>query len=212
MFLNFITHSRNPDDSASHLDQISQTLAGGCRMIQLRMKDSPRELLYDTVVKALSLLASYPAARLIIDDDIRTAIAAGAHGVHLGLDDMPVSEARAISPEGFIIGATANTLDRLVDAARQGADYIGLGPLRFTTTKQKLSPVLGYEGYRSIISGAKSLGIDIPVLAIGSVGIDDIIPLHDAGVAGIAVSGNIINSTDSVKTTEQYINTLKQYT
>lgn len=212
MFLNFITHSSNPEDSVSHIAQIRQSLAGGCRMIQLRMKDSPHELLYDTAVKALSLVSTYPGAHLIIDDDIRTAIAAGAHGVHLGLDDMPISDARTIAPEGFIIGATANTLDRLVDAARQGADYIGLGPLRFTTTKKKLSPVLGYEGYRTIISGAKSLGIDIPVLAIGSVGIDDIRPLYESGVSGIAVSGNIINSPDPVKTTEAYINTLKQYT
>lgn len=105
----------------------------------------------------------------------------------------------------FIIGATANTLDDIVNAASEGADYIGLGPLRFTTTKSNLSPVLGYEGYRSILESMRREDINLPVVAIGSVTTADIEPLKQSGVGGVAVSGAIIGAADPVKAAAEFV-------
>ena len=93
-------------------------------------------------------MAAY-GSRLIINDRVEVAVAVDADGVHVGKEDMPVREARRMMGEGKIVGGTANTVEDIREHYRGGADYIGLGPYRYTTTKKKLSPVLGLEGYRA---------------------------------------------------------------
>ena len=85
--------------------------------------------------------------------------------MHLGLQDMSVSQARRLLGEDRIIGGTANTLEDIREHYRQGADYIGLGPCRYTTTKEKLSPVLGLGGYQRIMDQLRREGLTIPVVA-----------------------------------------------
>ena len=148
----FITHFT---ETVSYLDSVRIALEGGCRWIQLRMKDAPEDEVRAAAGKALPLCRQY-GATLILDDRVELVRETGADGVHLGLTDMPVAEARRILPRGqYIIGGTANTLEDIRMHAASGADYIGCGPFRFTTTKDpaRLAPTLGLEGYRSLGPG-----------------------------------------------------------
>ena len=133
-------------------------------------------------------------AIFLLDDRVELAKSLNADGVHLGKNDMPVSEARQVLGEEFIIGGTANTFEDIERLASQGADYIGCGPFRFTTTKEKLSPVLGLEGYRRIVEQMGVKGINLPVVAIGGITFEDIPALMQTGIDGIAVSGAILNA------------------
>ena len=92
-----------------------------------------------------------------------------ADGVHLGKNDMSIKEARNILGSNYIIGGTANTIEDIINIYQSGADYIGCGPFKFTTTKKKLSPIIGLNGYSNIISNMNKLHIDIPIVAIGGI-------------------------------------------
>lgn len=200
--LQFITHrsERHPDEC----EGARLVLEGGCRWIQLRMKGaSDDEILHKA--KELRDLCDRYGAVMILDDRADLVEATGADGVHLGKNDMPVAEARAMLGPDRIIGATANTSDDIKEAAAAGADYIGLGPYRFTTTKEKLSPVLGTDGYRRILADCREAGIEIPVVAIGGILPDDVAPLLDAGVSGVAISGAILNADDPVAMTRSFL-------
>jgi thiamine-phosphate pyrophosphorylase len=129
---------------------------------------------------------------LIVNDRVEVALEAEVDGVHLGKEDMPVSEARRLLGAGKIIGGTANTFEDIREHWRQGADYIGLGPYRFTTTKKNLSPILGLEGYRRIMEEVRREGIMLPVIAIGGIGMEDAGSLFEIGLEGIAFSGMLI--------------------
>lgn len=193
----FITHFT---ESISYLDSVKIALEGGCRWIQLRMKDASADKIRETAARALAMCKAHGAV-LILDDHVGLAKETGADGVHLGLTDMPVSEARRLLPAGqFIIGGTANTLEDIRLHAASGADYIGCGPLRFTSTKEKsrLAPILGIDGYRLIIEGMHREGLRIPVIGIGGATADDIPDLAFAGLSGIALSGSILKATDPV--------------
>ena len=131
-------------------------------------------------------------------------------GVHLGKNDMHPDEAREILGGDFIIGATANTFDDVQALRHLDIDYIGLGPLRFTATKQKLSPVLGLDGYRDIIARMKDASINLPVVAIGGITIADIEDVMATGVRGIAVSGELINADNMTKHTADMISILEK--
>ena len=104
-----------------------------------------------------------------------------------------------------IIGSTANTLSDIRAAAAAGADYIGLGPFRFTSTKKNLSPVLGLKGCRSIIAAERAEGITLPVVAIGGITASDVAPIRQAGAAGIAVSGSILRAENPIEETKKFI-------
>lgn len=123
---------------------------------------------------------------------------------------MHPDEAREILGGDFIIGATANTFDDVQALRHLDIDYIGLGPLRFTATKQKLSPVLGLDGYRDIIARMKDASINLPVVAIGGITIADIEDVMATGVRGIAVSGELINADNMAKHTADMISILEK--
>ena len=182
----FITHFT---ETVSYLDSVRIALEGGCRWIQLRMKDAPEDEVRAAAGKALPLCRQY-GATLILDDRVELVRETGADGVHLGLTDMPVAEARRILPRGqYIIGGTANTLEDIRMHAASGADYIGCGPFRFTTTKDpaRLAPTLGLEGYRSLMDGMR-----------GGVTAEDMPALAEAGLSGIALSGSILRAENPV--------------
>ena len=122
------------------------------------------------------------------------------HGVHLGKEDMDPAKAREFLGPHAIIGCTANTAADILALAPLDIDYIGLGPFRFTATKERLSPVIGLEGYRKIVDEVRAAGCQLPIVAIGGIEPADIPALLDAGVNGIAMSGAIINSPDPAAT------------
>lgn len=196
--------------SIGYVDGTRMALEGGCKWVQLRMKDASEEEVLACAKEALPLCRQH-GAKFILDDHVELVETAGADGVHLGKNDMPVDEARKILGPDKIIGGTANTIDDIIRLHRQGADYIGCGPFRFTTTKKKLSPVLGLEGYRDIVLKMRENGIDLPIVAIGGITVDDIPAIMGTGVTGIALSGAILNAEDPKSMTESILETLKPF-
>ncbi len=201
MTLQFISHHR---PEVSYVEGIRLALEGGCRWVQLRMKEATGRVLYEKALDARELTQRYGAV-LIIDDRLDVALAAGADGVHLGQKDLPVGEARRLAPRGFIVGGTANTFEQVREHAMAGADYIGCGPYRYTTTKQGLAPILGLEGYRDIIERMKAEGIATPLIAIGGITADDLPLLRPLGLGGIALSGTILRAADPQQETKRII-------
>ena len=191
----FITHY---NERYSYLDSVRIALEGGCRWIQLRMKDSSPEEILPIAEEALAMCREYHAT-FIIDDHVELAKQVKADGVHLGKSDMPIAEARRILGKDFIIGGTANTFEDVLGHHKAGADYIGCGPFRFTTTKKNLSPVLGLEGYRRIVWQMKEAGIHLPIVAIGGITEADIPELMQTGVNGIALSGSILRAKNPIE-------------
>ncbi len=117
--------------------------------------------------------------------------------------------ARKILGPAKIIGATANTIEDVMAAFESGADYIGIGPYRFTTTKKGLAPILGLEGYQRIMNTCRNLGMTLPVVAIGGIQIPDLPLLKATGVDGVAVSGLILNATNPETTTKEILDIWK---
>jgi len=184
------------------LHNIHQALDAGCKWIQMRFKNQTFEnriILAETVK---NLCEEY-RADFIVNDDVLLAQKTAADGVHLGLTDMSISGARAILGEKKIIGATANTFEDILLQTKNGCDYIGLGPFQFTETKEKLSPILGIEGYASILSKMKIENILTPVYAIGGITLENIESLIKTGIHGIAVSGIITKSLEKEKLVQQ---------
>lgn len=179
----------------SHTDNILAALEAGCKWIQLRIKnESPENIL--PVAEAVKKICDRYQASLIINDYPQIAVAVGAAGVHVGRLDMSVAAARAITGNQMIVGGTANTLEDILQHVADGASYVGVGPFRFTTTKQNLSPILGLNGYQKIIQALRQKNIAIPVIAIGGIVLEDIPALIAAGVHGVAVSGLITQAAD----------------
>lgn len=199
--IQFITHSNERYD---HVEGAKLALQGGCRWIQLRMKDA-MEIDFLRAAKKIRRLCDEYHATFILDDHVEWVGLTGADGVHLGKNDMPVDEARKMLGRNRIIGGTANTFEDVERLSRQGADYIGCGPFRFTTTKKNLSPVLGLEGYRSITAQMKAHDIQLPIVAIGGILHQDIPAIMQTGVTGIAVSGAVLNAENPVEEMSLFI-------
>lgn len=202
--IQFITHSNTRYD---YVEGARLALEGGCRWIQLRMKDA-QEVDFLLAAKQIGAMCKEYGATFILDDHVEWVGITGADGVHLGKNDMPVDEARNQLGANRIIGGTANTFEDVERLWRQGANYIGCGPYRFTTTKKNLSPVLGLDGYRYIISKMKAHDINIPVVAIGGILQPDIKDVMATGVSGIAVSGAILNAENPVEEMKRFIDSL----
>ena len=200
--IQFITHQ---NDCIGYAEGAKMALEGGCKWIQLRMKDATDDEVR-SVAAEIQPLCKQNEAIFLLDDRVELVRELHADGVHLGKNDMPVDEARRVLGEEFIIGGTANTFEDIERLARQGADYIGCGPFRFTTTKKNLAPVLGLEGYRDIIEKMHRAGIDIPVVAIGGITASDIDDILATGVKGIAVSGSVLTAENPVAMMRTLIN------
>lgn len=193
--MQFITHATA---DYSCIDSAEMALRGGCRWVQLRMKEADESLLEQTAVEVQQMCRAY-GATFIIDDNVLLAKRLKADGVHLGRHDMPIADARRILGRDFIIGGTVNTLDDVVELVQTTPpDYFGCGPFRYTTTKKNLSPILGLEGYRKLLEGMRERQIRIPLVAIGGITRADIPPLLATGVSGIALSGGVLKSEDPI--------------
>lgn len=201
--LMLITHQT---ETYTDYEEAKRFLEGGGSWVQLRQKEGlDREMAH-----RLAELCRQKNGVLCVDDNVDIALEIGADAVHLGKNDMPVDEAwkvvrKAHREKDFLIGATTNTFEDIRQAARSGASYIGLGPFRFTQTKKRLSPILGLEGYRRIISQCEEAGIHLPIYAIGGIELEDIPDLMKAGVHGIAISGSIIRADNPAEMTRSFL-------
>lgn len=195
--LQFIT---NPNDRYSIAEQVQMAIEGGCRWVQLRMKDATDEEVRATALEIIPMCRETDTF-LIIDDRVELVNELKVSGVHLGKEDMDPMQARELLGPHAIIGVTANTAADILRFKGKDVDYVGLGPCRFTQTKKNLSPVIGLDGYKPIIDEVRAAGMDIPIVAIGGITIDDIDTLMSQGVNGIAVSGAISDAPDPVVST-----------
>lgn len=201
--LQFITHYT---ERYSYVDSARIALEGGCRWIQLRMKDADEKSLEETALLVQQMCKEYDAT-FIIDDNVFITKKIKADGVHLGKNDMSIAEARELLGDTFIIGGTVNTFDDVVSKSAM-PDYFGCGPFRFTSTKKKLAPTLGFEGYMDIVNKMKINNIDIPLVAIGGIAKDDIPELMVTGVGGIALSGSVLRADNPVEEMRSIVNQL----
>ena len=163
---------------------------GGVRWVQLRVKNQPYALWKQLALETQAVTRRY-GATLLINDNPRLAQEIGADGVHVGQADMPPAEARQMLGAKFIIGGTANTFADVQRHVAAGVDYVGLGPFRFTSTKEKLSPILGLAGYTDILRQCRAAGLTVPVIGIGGITLADVPALLATGLHGVAVSGAI---------------------
>ena len=169
------------------LDVIDDIVGMGVEAIQVRAKDLTDRELFEFTVGVIGVVGR--RAKVIVNDRLDIAIAAGADGVHLGLDDLPVAEARRLAPGGFLIGGTCRTVAQALVARTAGADYVGVGPVFASTTKAGLPAPLGL-GRLAEISGI------LPAIAISGITVDRIPGVMAAGAHGIAVIAAVSRAAD----------------
>ncbi len=204
--LMFITH---PSDRYSIAEEVQMALEGGCKWIQLRMKNATDEEFRQTALEIIPMCQENEAF-LVFDDRVELAMEMGVHGVHLGKNDMNPLQARETMGAEAIIGVTANTADDILRFKGWDVDYVGLGPFRFTTTKENLSPVIGVDGYKEIVTKVRNADMLLPIVAIGGITLEDIPSLMTTGINGIAMSGAIINANDPVEYTKKVLASLNE--
>lgn len=204
--LQFITH---PSDKYSIPEEVQMVLEGGCKWIQLRMKEASDEEFRETALEIIPMCKENEAF-LVFDDRVELAVELSVHGVHLGKNDMNPLVARETMGAEAIIGCTANTAADIIAFRGWDVDYVGLGPFRYTTTKANLSPVIGLDGYRSIVKEVRDADILLPIVAIGGITLEDIPSIMETGVNGVAMSGAIINAPDPVDYTRRVLASLQE--
>lgn len=188
-------------------DQIFAFIEGGGRWVQIRMKDASDEDI-KRVVDAVKPKCIETGTFLLLNDRVELAKELNVGGVHLGKEDMPVSKARMLLGAAAVIGVTANTFADIAAVSNLDIDYYGIGPFAQTSTKENLAPILGLDGIRDICYEMEKKEIMIPHVAVGGIKLDDVIPLLEAGVNGIAVSSAIANADDIVKETKKFLDIL----
>ncbi len=197
--LHYISQGDSPE---IHLNNIQKACSSGAELVQLRLKKLDPKTLLATAHKAREITNHFQT-RLIINDHYKIAKTVKADGVHLGKKDGSPTQAKDFLGKFYWVGGTANTLDDCLDLIKKGVDYIGLGPFKFTETKSNLSPLLGLEGYQSII---KNLNTEIPILAIGGITTNDVLEIMNTGVHGVAISGAITNNFNNVSVFNKHLN------
>lgn len=202
--LQFITHDII---QLSHIEQAQIACEAGAKWIQYRcLSKADDELLAD--INSIANICDDWGATLIVTNHIHLKGKADIQGFHI--EDMSadfITLRKQIGDE-FTLGGSANTTDDIIRLAKEGADYVGFGPFKVTTTKPNDSPLLGIKGYTNAIEILKSQGIDLPILAVGGVTLQDIDPLLATGVYGIAASSAINQSDDMYQTYRDFYNLL----
>ena len=189
-------------DEKGIIEDCKTALQYGIKFIQLRMKQQTNEQVLK-VAEIIRPLCDKYYALFTIDDRIELLNTNLFDGVHLGKNDMPIKQAKNLISNKYLLGATCNTFQEVERAINDGADYLGVGPYKFTTTKQNLSPILGLEGYKNIISSLQTsypCSNNIPIYAIGAIGLEDLTNLQKVGVYGVALSSAITSSSTPQKT------------
>lgn len=178
-------------------------LEGGASVIQLRMKNSPARVLLSETQKAVALAEG--RALVFVNDRPDVAVAAGADGVHVGDEDLPVAEIRRIFGDRLLIGATVRTLEEARQAARDGADYVGFGPVFPTRTKTVEAEVRGLDRLAETAGGSP-----IPVVAIAGMTVERAAEVARAGAAAAAVVSDILGAPDMVGRARMFLDVFEQ--
>lgn len=174
-----------------HLEQVKALVAAGADWIQLRQKSGDPEQRLAIAREAVQICRGSGVV-LIVNDDVAICRESHAHGVHLGLQDMPVAQARAMLGPQYIIGGTANTPQQVLQRWDEGVDYVGLGPWRHTGTKANLSALLGPTGVAAALQALQNRHAHLPVVVIGGITPSDVAEIRALGAHGIAVSSAVV--------------------
>ncbi len=191
-------------EGRTNLEVLEAVLAGGSKMIQLREKHLGKKALYALAVEFLRRTREHKAL-LIINDHVDVALAAGADGVHLGQEDLPVRAARKIAPE-LIIGASSHSMQQALHAERDGADYVNIGPIFPTKTKNKITRFLGPEAIREI--GPK---LKVPFTTMGGINQNNIHQVLEAGARRVAMVTCITQAPDITQRIRELRKTILSY-
>lgn len=202
MTLNKLHYISQGDSVKEHIENIQQACQAGAELVQLRIKNYSEKKILKAALEAREITGHFQT-RLIINDHYKIAKEVKADGVHLGKTDTCPTIARKHLHSWQIIGGTANTLQDCTSLLQKNVDYIGLGPFRFTTTKENLSPVLGLNGYLTILEELKT---ETPIIAIGGIEIEDAEDIMQTGVHGIALSGAITKDFNTISKIHKLIN------
>jgi len=188
----------------THQQLAEEACQVGATWVQLRVKNESAEEWKAIALETISICKKHQA-KLIINDNVTLAKEIGADGVHLGKQDLSTLEARKILGTDFIIGGTANTFEDIKMHVAAKVDYIGLGPFKFTSTKEKLSPIVGLEGYKRIMKQCEEEGITIPIIAIGGITPHDVEEIINTGVYGVAIAGYINYAENKSKIVKEFL-------
>jgi len=179
---------------------VSAALAAGARLIQVRPEDHYTDRAALDLAAAIAALCDSHGALCLVNDRVHIAQAVGAHGVHLGADDLPVDVARRLLPADSIIGGTCREPESARAARRAGATYLGVGPVWGTTTKAGLPQPIGLEGLAAVCEA-----VDLPVIAIGGITAERAAWCREAGAYGVAVVGAIAAAADPFQATVELL-------
>jgi thiamine-phosphate diphosphorylase len=186
----YVLTDRGLSQGRSEAEVVSAALAGGATAIQLRWKSGPlREAL--AAGQAVRELCRAAGALFVVNDRVDLALALDADGVHLGEHDLPVPEARRLVGERMLIGYSPPTLVEAVQAARLGADYLGIGPVFATSTKADAGEPVGLKRVHDIAGSVR-----IPFVGIGGITLDNAASVVEAGADGIAVISAVVGAPD----------------
>jgi thiamine-phosphate pyrophosphorylase len=190
----------------SHAEQVERLTAGGATFIQLREKHlSPREF-YEATEAALDVVRAHTDVRLIVNDRADIALALGADGVHLGQHDLDPVAARRLLGTNFIIGYSTHTVAQAIEASHLPIDYIALGPIFDTRTKENPDPTLGLDALRQ---ARARIDPSIPLIAIGGITHTNARATLDAGATSLALVSALLDPPDSItRRTEEFIKSL----
>ncbi len=194
-------------EAAGHRDLASivrEAAQAGATLIQLRGKKLETRRFLDMALRVSDILKRFEAP-LIVNDRIDIALSCEADGVHLGQDDLPLPYARKILGKKKIIGISVNTAEEALEAESQGADYIGAGPIFYTSSKEELRSVLGLEGLQNVRQRVK-----IPILAIGGITADTAKGVLSSGADGIAVISAIMGAEDIHAATKNLLSKMEK--
>lgn len=204
--LMFITH---PNSQNSLQEQLEGYVNGGGRLVQIRLKGVAKEELSRVVTRVVGVMDELGGS-VIVNDNWEVARATGAWGVHIGQKDGDPYKVRKAVGESMALGVTVNTAEQLLALKDAPIDYVGLGPLRFTRTKENLASILGIEGIRNVVTKAREAGVTHPIFVIGGVENIDVRPLLALGVHGVAVSGSIASASDPVFATQKFLESIEK--
>ena len=185
--LYYISQGESHQEHLQNIKQVCRQFGANLVYVQLRLKDISNKEFLEVAKEALDICNSFNV-KLIINDNVFVANEIDCHGIHVGKNDQSPISIRKQFAEHKIIGGTANTLDDCLNLIEQKVDYIGLGPFKHTETKKVLSPVLGVEGCKRILTELKQRNITTPIYVIGGIELTDIDMLLELGFHGVAIS------------------------
>ena len=170
-------------------DEVEKALRGGATIVQLREKGLDHDALLQEAIEIGALCRRY-SVPFIINDDVQIALECGADGVHVGQEDMAAAEARRLLGPDRIVGVTCKTVEQAIEAARQGADYLGSGAM-FPSLAKPGATGISFDTLRAICAA-----VETPVVAIGGITHDNMDKLQGTGIAGVCVVGAIFAQPD----------------